>query len=1056
MANSSSAVAIVITITSILLVKITDSHSNDTKSELNNYFVIPTASNGIPCTYLADPAATLTLEDYANQPVNFANNTIFYFCPGTHRLNTSLKLTSVHNFTMQGLPENETVLVVLNPLINITWDTCYNIEISSISFKLIGHISYSIIFEQSLLVRLFNITVLGSERKGQSSTTIQNSSLVITDSKFIGIYGFMGAALRIFDYSVVTFTGHNAFKNNKAKYGGAVYSLESVLIFNGTNLFMNNTGTTYGGGIEVVLSDVTLAETVMFVGNMAIMGAAIYSTDSKVTVKGNTSFELNIAYYGGGIMVFGTSKLVLIVPVYLIFTQNYAKIAGGALYVDNDNCPGQPFVPPECFLSMSALASQTNTMLYFLDNKARKTGNVLYGGLLNMCRLCYISNKNQGQCEACNVYTDNALGAFMNLSRIDHEYETNITDISSTALKLRYCHGDKIFDKTIHLYVHVYPGEQFNITLVALGQTNSPVPTTLYSIDMYGGDRYHLSPPTQGMTSSCNNVSFRVYSTDRNYQDNFTALFVLYPTSPCKSYVKPQPLYTVIHPCPLGFALSEEQHKCTCDDRLSRLAPNCYIDNLSIERRRNNFWVSRANNYTIIVHKFRCPLDYCKIKTVNVTLGNPNVQCDYNRNDTLCGHCLKNFSLVLGSLHCLSCSNRYIALILPFTLAGIILVTIILLFRLTVAVGTLNGLLFYANIIQANYQSFFPRATINFFTIFISWLNLDLGIEICFYDGMDIYVYSWLQFLFPFYIWFLIGCIIVISRHSKSFTKTLGTNPVAVLATLLLMSFSKILKAIITPLSWTYLTYYNSTNKSNRIIWLYDGSIDFFRTPKHTVLASFAILTLLVFVLPYLILLLCGQWLLGFSDWCVLSWLNKLKPLMDAYYAPYKKHSRYWTGLLLWSRMGLFLLITINVLGSDRVNILATSSAIAALLAIKGRVYEDWWKDILESSFHFNLIIFSTATFYIKEEGKGTQSQLILSSISVGTAFITFIGIFLFHISHFIKSTSFWKLHMLPYMQKFTMITHRNGADEEENAMIRAMPAYAATAANLRELLITN
>ena len=204
MANSSSAVAIVITITSILLVKITDSHSNDTKSELNNYFVIPTASNGIPCTYLADPAATLTLEDYTNQPVNFANNTIFYFCPGTHRLNTSLKLTSVHNFSMQGLPENETVLIVLNPLINITWDTCYNIEISSISFKLIGHISYSIIFEQSLLVRLFNITVLGSERKGQSSTTIQNTSLVITDSKFIGIYGFMGAALRIFDYSVVT------------------------------------------------------------------------------------------------------------------------------------------------------------------------------------------------------------------------------------------------------------------------------------------------------------------------------------------------------------------------------------------------------------------------------------------------------------------------------------------------------------------------------------------------------------------------------------------------------------------------------------------------------------------------------------------------------------------------------------------------------------------------------------------------------------------------------------------------------------------------------------
>ena len=120
-----------------------------------------------------------------------------------------------------------------------------------------------------------------------------------------------------------------------------------------------------------------------------------------------------------------------------------------------------------------------------------------------------------------------------------------------------------------------------------------------------------------------------------------------------------------------------------------------------------------------------------------MTLGNPNVQCNFNRNDSLCGRCIKNFSLALGSLHCLSCSNWYIALILPCALAGIILVTIILLLRLTVTVGTLNGLLFYANIIQANYEAFFLRATINFFTIFISWLNLDLGIETCFYDGMD-------------------------------------------------------------------------------------------------------------------------------------------------------------------------------------------------------------------------------------------------------------------------------------------------------------------------------
>ena len=137
-----------------------------------------------------------------------------------------------------------------------------------------------------------------------------------------------------------------------------------------------------------------------------------------------------------------------------------------------------------------------------------------------------------------------------------------------------------------------------------------------------------------------------------------------------------------------------------------------------------------------------------------------------------------------------------------FALAGVALIATISLFQLIVSVGTLHGLFFYAklNIIQANHQAFFPRATINFFTVFISWLNLDIGIETCFYDGMDIYAYSWFQFLFPFYLWLLVGCIVLLCRYFQSIAKRLGQNPVAVLATLFLMSYSKILSAVIVPL----------------------------------------------------------------------------------------------------------------------------------------------------------------------------------------------------------------------------------------------------------------
>jgi len=99
-------------------------------------------------------------------------------------------------------------------------------------------------------------------------------------------------------------------------------------------------------------------------------------------------------------------------------------------------------------------------------------------------------------------------------------------------------------------------------------------------------------------------------------------------------------------------------------------------------------------------------------------------------------------------------SNINMLLLIPFALAGIALFLLLLIFKLTVAVGTINGLIFYANIITVNHSIFFPPNETNILTVFIAWLNLDF-IETCFFDGMDDYVKTWLQFVFPLYVWSL-------------------------------------------------------------------------------------------------------------------------------------------------------------------------------------------------------------------------------------------------------------------------------------------------------------
>ena len=117
---------------------------------------------------------------------------------------------------------------------------------------------------------------------------------------------------------------------------------------------------------------------------------------------------------------------------------------------------------------------------------------------------------------------------------------------------------------------------------------------------------------------------------------------------------------------------------------------------------------------------------------------------------------------------------------------------------MTVAVGTLNGILFYANILAANADTyFFPFMTPNFVTVFISWLNLDISFDVCFYvnadDGLFINLDQPYKALsFPVYI-ILVIIVIVASERSSKFAKIISKgNPVAVLATMVLISCAKL------------------------------------------------------------------------------------------------------------------------------------------------------------------------------------------------------------------------------------------------------------------------
>ncbi len=88
--------------------------------------------------------------------------------------------------------------------------------------------------------------------------------------------------------------------------------------------------------------------------------------------------------------------------------------------------------------------------------------------------------------------------------------------------------------------------------------------------------------------------------------------------------------------------------------------------------------------------------------------------------------CRPGLGLSLGSQsRCIQCTEHWhldlIGIVIAVFLAGIALVIFMLALNMTVAVGTLNGILFYANIVAANADTYFlPFTTPNFATVFIS------------------------------------------------------------------------------------------------------------------------------------------------------------------------------------------------------------------------------------------------------------------------------------------------------------------------------------------------
>ena len=155
----------------------------------------------------------------------------------------------------------------------------------------------------------------------------------------------------------------------------------------------------------------------------------------------------------------------------------------------------------------------------------------------------------------------------------------------------------------------------------------------------------------------------------------------------------------------------------------------------------------------------------------------------------------------------------------------------------------------------------------------------------------------WLQLAFPFYLIFIATLLIITSRYSITVQRLTARRALPVLATLFLLSYTKILRTVSSVL-FSYSTITHLPSKHSTVVWSVDANVPLFGI-RLTILFIVCLILFLVLI-PFNMILLFTNPLSRFQ------FISKFKPLLDAYQGPYKIRFYYWTGLQLLIRAVFF------------------------------------------------------------------------------------------------------------------------------------------------------
>ena len=848
--------------------------------------------------------------------------------------------------------------------VNVSNILKYNENIGSIALPLYGSLYYFVIANSTVYNCPHNIGFsAGTSQRYQPKCDIygvQSSSIfVIEDSQFYGnreglwIGGDLANERTKYFHVMVKscLISHN---NHGLQIDGSFLTSSSISIID--TKITNNTKSILRNCHSIIFSNVTIANSLST--GLTLRGT-ILTVNNSLIVKNNTGVV------GGGLALNESSYMMLLPQASLKFLNNKAYYKGGGLYSDRSAlCP------------LQSLNSRSFVPIAFWNNTAGVAGDDMYGIIMYY------------------QYCDTSLNST----------NPNVRS-SNNADTLHFCDPENAHR---HYHVpaegHIFPGQRLKFYVALFGpdyenfSSNSRTDGTVYTIL----DKKFVNATY--ITSTCSLIEYTSNQTNYNARNLITL-------SLGNNYHSIHSHFTV-HECPIGFSIDHSHGFCTCSQSVARENVTCNIDTLNITH-NGLLWIgtndtstpfnaNQTNPNACIINE-DCLL-YCSPNPVTFKMNDTDPQCVDDRGQVMCGSCRDGYSLLMGSNKCGHCDNDYmiIAWIALFAVMGILLVVVLIALNLTVSAGTLNGLLFYANIVKLYEPVFSRKGALPVLSQVISWINLDFGIEACFYNGMNSYAKQWFQFAFPFYLWMIIIIIIWLCRRYGKISRLMGSHAVPVLSTLFLLSYTKLVRTIVIVLHKRDITLHCINGSTISVSkWYEDPNVDYAKG-KHAGLFAFALFVSFVFVIPYTLFLsfspLFEKYLSNYKVFKKL-W-SQFKPIIDAYSGPMKDEYRFWPGLLLVARLPILLSVTLvdSFIESHYFLLCVLLTVLAVVLSLGycfGGFYRKRMNNMIEVWFLFNLCIMVGLSGVYNNDN---SAVLIWYNTCLSVFSATFLAIAIYHL----------------------------------------------------------